>query len=137
MGFLDRFGKKKKKEEKAEEVEEKLTDLESICADDNEVYEALHNTMFLDPRKIETSMEEAVKKAKEFEKSGDATRAKLWYEIAGGLAISEGDVGKVKDFFGKCEKLFNKEYLILKNPEKAVKKAQAYYQKHLEPEEKK
>jgi hypothetical protein len=48
------------------------------------------------------------------------------------LAIYEGDAEKVAEYFGKCEKLLpQKSYPILKNPEKAVAKAQDYYQKYL------
>jgi len=129
---------RKKKEEKIEEVKEIITDLEKLCGDDKEVYEALFNTMYLDPRKIGTSMEEAEKKAKEFEKSGDLVRARIQYQIAGGLAIYEGNVKKVVNFFSECQKISpNTSYSILKNPEKAVAKAQEYYQKYLKEEEKK
>jgi len=138
MGILDRFRKKKKEEKPSEEVKKTATDLEIICGDDKETYEASHNTMFLDPRKIGTSMKEAAKKAKKFEKSGDTVRTRTWYETAGGLAIYKGDVEKVKQFFGKCQELFPKSsYKILENPKKVVKKAQEYYQKYLKEEEKK
>ncbi len=130
MGFLDRF-RKKKVEEKKEEVEE-MSDLEKICMDDKEAYEALRGTMFLDPRKVETSLKEAIEKAKDFEKQKDKLRARTWYEIAGGLAIYEGDVKKVEECFGKCAKLSpDSNYTILKIPERAVSKAQEYYQKYL------
>lgn len=127
------FGFRKKKKEEAKEV---ITDLEKLC-DNKEAYEALFNTMFLYPWKIETSMGEVVKKAKEFEKSGDTIRARMWYETAGGLAIYHGNVAKVRKYFGKCEELSNEKYPILKIPEKAVKKAQEYYQKHKEEKRRK
>lgn len=140
MGFLDRLRRKKKKEEvKKEEVKkEEKTDLEILCADDREAYEALYQTMPLDPRGIKESMEEATIRAEEFEKSGDLIEARIWYEAAGRLAIYEGNVAKVKQYFGKCKKLFpNTGYPILEIPERAVKKAQEYYQKHLKEEEQK
>ncbi len=127
MGFLDRF-RKKKVEEKTEEI----SDLERICMGDKEVYEALRRTMLLDPRKVGVPIKEAIKRAKDFEKQKDKLRAKTWYEVAGGLAIYEGDVEKVKEYFGKCVKLSpESNYAILKIPEKAVSKAQEYYQKYL------
>lgn len=132
MGIFDRF--RKKKEEKKTDIEtvKTMTELEQICGDDKETYEALYNTMFLDPRKITTSMKEAVDNAKKLEKEKDFVRAKTWYEIAGGLAIYEGDVKKVVEYFSACQKLSpNTQYLILKNPEKAVAKAQEYYKKYL------
>lgn len=135
MGILDKFRRKKKEEKPAEEAKEIITDLKKLCGDDKETYEALLNTIFLDPRKIETSMGEAAKKAKKFEKSGDKTKAEMWYKIAGGLAIYQGSVAKVKKYFGKCEELSNVKYPILKIPEKAVKKAQEYYKEHLKEKE--
>ncbi len=130
LGLLDRFRKKKKKEEETEV--EKISELEQLCGDDKETYEALFKIIFLDPRKIEASIKEAAKKAGNFEKAKDSLRAKLWYQIAGGLAIYEGDVENVKKYFSKCEELAQgTKYSILKNPEKAVAKAQEYYKKYL------
>ena len=145
MGILDRFRKKKKEEEKTEEVKEIITDLEKLCGNDRETYEALLNTMLLDPRRIGTSMEDTAKKAEELEKiwqsnkrESDRIEARKWYQTAGGLAIYGGNVAKVKQYFGKCKKLFpNTDYPILEIPERAVKKAQEYYQKYLKEEEKK
>lgn len=109
-----------------------ITNLEKICGDDTESFEALKETMYLDPKKVETSLDDAVKKAKEFEKQGDTLKAKIWYEIAGGLAIYEGDAAKVSEYFGKLAKLVpENSYPILKNPEKEIKKAKEYYEKYL------
>ena len=130
MGLLDRFRKK----EKIIEVETKktITELEELCGDDKETYEALRHTMFLDPRKTGTSMKEAAENAKKFEKGKDFVKARTWYEIAGSLAIYEGNVKKVVEFFTECEKISpDMKYAILKNPEKAVEKAQEYYKKYL------
>lgn len=133
MGFLDKFRKKKveKAVEEKKKVEE-MSDLEKICMGDKEVYEALRETMFLDPRKVEVSLKEAAKKAKDFEKQKDNLKAKTWYEVAGGLAIYKGDVKMVKKYFDKCAELSpDRDYTIIKIPERAVSKAQEYYQKHL------
>lgn len=134
MGIFDRLlGRKKTEEESPEKAEETTTELEKFLADDKETYEALQRTMPLDPRKVHLSVKEAVKKAKELEKQGDALRARVWYEVAGGLAIYEGDVKKVKECFSKCAKLSpGIEYPILKDTERAVQKAQEYYRKYLE-----
>jgi len=130
LGLLDRLRKKKEvqTETGAKEI---VTELEKLCGDDKETYEALLNTMFLDPRKVGASMKDAVENAKKFEKEKDLLRAKVWYEIAGGLAIYEGNVKKVIECFSECEKLSNVKYPILKNPEKAVSIAQEYYKKYL------
>ena len=127
---------KRKKKEKLEEIQHEkveITDLEKICADDKEACTALRHTMFLDPRKIQATLEDAVKKAADFEKKRNSGLARVWYHIAGGLALWKGDAAKVKQYFGKCAKLAPEiDYeLITKIPERAVKKAQEYYQKFL------
>jgi len=130
LGLLDRFRKKEKKIDI--ETKKTITELEQLCGDDKETYEALHHTMFLDPRKPETSMKEAAENAKKSEKAKDLVKARALYEIAGGLAIYEGNVKKVVEFFTECEKISpDTKYPILKNPEKAVDKAQEYYKKYL------
>ncbi len=130
LGLLDRF--RKKKETKADtEAAKAISELEQLCGDDKETYEALINTMFLDPRKIETSLKAAVENAKKSEKEKDFVRASAWYRIAGGLAIYEGDVKKVAEFFGQREKISGTKQLILKDPEKAVAIAQEYYKRYL------
>lgn len=133
LGLLDIFRRKKKEEEKKTDVEtpQKIDELEQICGDDKETYEALVDTMFLDPRKIEGSLKEAAEKAKKFEKANDCTNAITWYKIAGGLAIYKGDVKKVVEYFTSIERLSQDKFTILKNPEKAVEKAQEYYKRFL------
>ena len=138
MGLLDRFRKKKTKEQaqtKQTKGVKEATELEKICADDKESYEALRESMFLDPRKLDVSMKDSIEKAKSFEKQGKPVEARIWYEVAGGLGIYEGDVAKVKEYFSKCKELSpNSAYPILKIPEKAVGKAQEYYRKYLKEE---
>jgi hypothetical protein len=132
-----KFRKKKGDKERPPEEIKKPTELELLCGDDKELYQALYDTMPPNPRGSNVSMEEAAQKAKEFEKSGNKLQAGVWYHIAGGLAIYQGNVEKVKEYFGKCQKLSNRQYPILKIPEKAVAKAQEYYKKYLKLEEKK
>lgn len=134
MGLLDRLRGKEKEEEKKEVKEERTaTELEQFLGDDQEIYNALSNTMFLDPRKIDVTMKEAANKARKFEKEEDLVRARVWYEIAGGLAIYEGTPKKVEKYFGKCQKISPEtEYPILKKPKEAVDKAQEYYSKYLQ-----
>lgn len=132
LGLLDRFRRKKEEEKKEVKPEKSLTELEEFLGDDQETYEALSNAMFLDPRKIDVSMSDAIKNAKKFEKDKELVRARVWYEIAGGLAIYEGDVKKVKEYFSMCEKISPEtKYPILKKPEEAVARAQEYYKEHL------
>ncbi|RLI22728.1 hypothetical protein DRO54_00335 [Candidatus Bathyarchaeota archaeon] len=140
MGVLDRLFKRKKKGEEEEiektsEKEREITDLEKLCSDSPETFEALKDTMFLDPRKIDTSFEDAISKAKELEKAKDNLRAAVWYRIAGGLAIYEGNVSRVKECFDKYAKLTGTNLKILEIPEEAVKKAHEYYEKYLKDKE--
>lgn len=131
MGILDRF---RKKEEKKFSIETPnvVTEFEKFLEDDEETLKALRHTMFLDPRKIDISMKEAVENAEKFEKENDPIRAKAMYEIAGGLAIYEGNVKKVVEYFSECERLQpDIKYSIIKNPDEAVAKAQEYYKKYL------
>jgi hypothetical protein len=131
LGLLDRF-RRESKEKIIIESEESLTELEEFCGHDRETYEALANAMFLDPRKIGISMKAAAEKARKSEKAKDIARAKMWYEIAGGLAIYKGDVKKITEYFSKCEENSPEtKYPILRIPKKAVAKAQEYYEKHL------
>lgn len=132
MGSLDRFRRGKEIKVELGPVTT-TTDLEKFLADDKGTYEALRHVMFLDPRKAETTAKDAAEKAQKAEKDGrkPAVVTQL-YEVAGSLAIYDGDAKKVAEYFGKCEKLSpGRKYLILKNPEKAVAKAKEYYEKYL------
>lgn len=110
---------------------EKISELEQLAGDDKITYEALAQVMFLDPRKVEASMKEAVDNAKKAEKDGDIAKAGMWYEVAGGLAIYEGNVKKVVEYYGEARRVIRREYKILGSPEKAVALAQEYYKKYL------
>jgi hypothetical protein len=132
LGLLDRFRRKKKVENVNIETKKIVTDLEQFCGDDKETYEALYGAMFLDPRKTEISIKEAAENAKKAEKEKDFIKARAWYEIAGSLAVYEGNVKKVVEYFSECERIAPSiTYPILKNPEKAVEKAQEFYKKYL------
>jgi hypothetical protein len=126
-----RFGRHDKKDEKPADVVTRVSELEQICEGDRETYEALLQTMFLDPRKIDAPIKEATDNAKKFEKEKHPTRARIWYDIAGGLAIYQGNTKKVAEYFGESQRISKTQYPILKNPEKAVTKAQEYYKKYL------
>lgn len=120
-----------KKDKTTIEKPRTLTQLEQLCADDKETYEALVPVMFLDPRKVETTVKQAAENAKRFEKDKDFVSARMWYEVAGGLSLYEGNAKKVAEYYGSAEKVTGSKYLILKNTDKAVAKAQEYYSKYL------
>jgi len=107
-----------------------LTALEQICGSDKATYEALAY-MFLDPRKVDVSLEEAVDKAEKAEKEEDSILARTWYKVAGGLAIYEGDTKKAVEYYNKAEEISGQKFPILSNPDKAVAKAQEYYKQYL------
>ena len=123
----------RRREEKKSNVEDKqnVSELEQLAGSDKETYEALFSTMFLDPRKVETSLKQAADNAKKSEKAGDMARAGMWYEVAGGLAIYEGNIEKVVEHYTDAARVTGRQYLTLKNPEKAVAVAQEYYKKVL------
>lgn len=128
------FGRgKEEKKTKIQEIRrpEKISDLEQLAGNDKTTYEAVAQVMFLDPRKIETSMKQAVDNAKKSEKDGDIAKGGMWYEVAGGLAIYEGNVKKVVEYYGEARRVIGREYKILESPEKAVALAQEYYKKYL------
>ena len=113
----------------------RLSDLEEICGDDKEVYEALLETLYLDPRKIKITIDQALEKAKDFERQKNSHRARVLYDIAGGLAIYEGNAVKAKQFFGKSSKLNpDYPYPILNVTERAIARAKEFYDKHLKEE---
>jgi hypothetical protein len=136
MGWRFKMSKKSKKvEEKAKnravQRSEMLSELQQLVGDDEETYEALSATMFLNPKHIEYSLKEAVENAVKAEGVNDKAKAGMWYAVAGGLSMYEGNVKKVVEYYGKAEKIIGKHYKILKNPEKAVAVAQEYYKKFL------
>jgi hypothetical protein len=122
--------KGKEKSKATAETMKNLTSLEQICGNDRETYEAL-SVMFLDPRKIDVSMEQAVDNAKKAEKEKDVASARMWYHVAGGLAIYENNTEKVVEYFGDAERITGEKYLILTVPDKTVAKAQEYYKQYL------
>jgi hypothetical protein len=128
------FGRRKegkKTDAKTIQKVQKISELEQLAGNDKIAYEALAQVMFLDPRKIETSMKQAIDNAKKAEKDGDIAKAGMWYEVAGGLAIYEGNAKKVVEYYGEARRVIGREYKILESPEKAVALAQEYYKKYL------
>lgn len=135
VGVLDRFRRKKKGEKisaRPATIIAIATELEKLCGSDKEAYEALYNTMALDPRKIGISLKEAVENAKKAEREKDSVVARESYRVAGSLAIYEGNAKKAAELFNEAQRIFpDEKFTFLKNPEKAVAKAQEYYKKYL------
>lgn len=130
---MSKSSKRKKSEPKKSVVQqtEKLSDLQQLIGNDKDTYDALASAMFLNPKNIEPSMKQAIESAKEAEAKGDRPKAGMLYQVAGGLAIYEGNVKKVVEYYSMAEKLTGRRFAILKSPEKAVAVAQEYYKKYL------
>jgi len=129
-GWLRRKEKRRvdvEEEKISSEAERAEPDLKEICKDDPEAYEALYDTMLLSPELAGKSSEEVAKEAEKQEEKGDIFGAAAKYRIAGGLAIYEGDIEKVKRYFSKYAELTGRSMKILEIPERAVEKAREYY----------
>jgi hypothetical protein len=79
-----------------------LSRLQELTGSDTEMYQSMSRVLFLDPKKVMASLEEAVAQASAFEASGNKTRAEVWYRIAGGIALYKGDADSVRKFFEKA-----------------------------------
>ncbi len=108
------------------------TRLQEIAGKDTELYWAMSRVMFLDPKRITTSLENAVKQAADHEAAGNKIRAEVWYRIAGGIALYRGDVEGVRKFFQKALSMApepRREYkLMSEQPEHAVDLSKKYYE---------
>jgi hypothetical protein len=97
------FGKKKPEEgPNASPEPVVLSRLQELTGSDAEMYQAMSRLLFLDPKKIMNTLEEAVNQATTFESNGSNTRAEVWYRIAGGIALYQGDAEAVRKFFEKA-----------------------------------
>lgn len=88
--------------------------------------------LFIDPKKITTSLEEALSQASQFEASGNKLRAETWYRIAGGIALYRGDPEAVRKYFEKASSIAGDsrpEYkTIARRSQEAVAVAKKYYE---------
>jgi hypothetical protein len=135
--MLGVFGKKKNQsspEGNPSENQEPmvLSKLQEITGDDAEMYRSLSRLLFLDPKKITTSLEDAVSQASTFDSTGNRTRAEVWYRIAGGIALYRGDSESVKKFFEKASSIAGDsrpEYkTIASRSQDAVNLARKFYE---------
>ena len=109
-----------------------LSKLQEITANDAEMYQSLSRLLFLDPKKITTSLEDALSQASTFDSMGNKTRAEVWYRIAGGIALYRGDAESVRKFFEKASSIAGDsrpEYrTIAKRAQDAVNLARKFYE---------
>ena len=126
------FGKKKPPDVPVGPPEPMLMNrLQELTVNDAELYQSLAKTLFIEPKRINASLETALSQASEFEIKGDKIRAEVWYRIAGGIALFHGDVAGVRKYFDKASTMANgsrQEYKILsQRAEDAVSIAGKYY----------
>jgi hypothetical protein len=109
-----------------------LSKLQEITGSDAEMYRSLSRLLFLDPKKITTSLEDAVAQANTFDSMGNKTRAEVWYRIAGGIALYRGDAESVRKFFEKASSIAGNsrpEYkTIATRSQDAVNLARKFYE---------
>ena len=109
-----------------------LSKLQEITGSDAEMYRSLSRLLFLDPKKITTSFEDAVSQATTFDSTGNKTRAEVWYRIAGGIALYRGDAESVRKFFEKAYSIVGEsrpEYkTIASRSQDAVNLARKFYE---------
>ena len=127
------FGKKKPEATPAANPEPGVSSrLQEITGSDPELYQAMSKLLFLDPKKITTSLEEALNQASQLESSGSVIRAEFWYRIAGGIALYKQDVEGVRKFFEKASSIAGDarpEYkIVAKRAQDAVSVAKKYYE---------
>ncbi len=102
-----------------------------MCGGDEELYRALSNLMFLDPKKITVALEIILNEARDFEMNGNNIRAEVAYRTAGGVSLFKGDTEGVKNYFSKASLLAasRPEYMTLaKKADEAVSVARKYYE---------
>jgi hypothetical protein len=108
------------------------TRLRELSGGDGELYTAMSRLMFLDPKKIMTSLERVLSDAQEYEAQGNRLRAEVAYRIAGGISLYRGDLDGVKKYFAKAASFAgdsHPEYnFIVKRSSEAVAIARKYYE---------
>jgi len=135
--------RKKETEEIAEKKVEEKTLLEELCKGDNQLLRAMSRTLLLnlEMTKKAGEVDARIESAQEFEKKQDFLKARIEYQVAGELALYEGNTAQVQKFFKKAAEVDptypNKdafEFLAKKeNAEKAVAIAKEYYARTAEP----
>jgi len=108
------------------------TRLRELCGGDNDLYAAMSRLMFLDPKKIMTTLERVLSEAEEYGAQGNKLRAEVAYRIAGGISLFRGDLDGVNKYFAKAASFAgdsHPEYsFILKRSSEAVSIARKYYE---------
>jgi hypothetical protein len=106
--------------------------LRELCGGDSDLYGAMSHLMFLDPKKITTSIDAVLQDVQNYEAQGNKLRAEVGYRIAGGISLYKGDTDGVNKYFSKAASFAGDsrpEYnIILKRSTDAVAIARKYYE---------
>src|SRR5881296_2768300 len=128
------FGKGKKPEDLRNTAVVVTTSsrLRDLSGGDEELYSALSRLMFLDPKKIVSSLERVLVEAQESESKGNNLRAEVGYRIAASMSLWKGDTEGVRKYFTKASTFAGEarpEYRTLaKRADAAVAIARKYYE---------
>ncbi len=130
------FGRSKKKALEAlavAMVETTVTSqLKELCGGDNELYVTLSHLLLLDPKKIQTPLENVLDEARDFETKSNPLRAEVAYRIAGGISLYKGDTEGVRSYFSKAASFSGDsrpEYRVAaKRADEAVSIAKRFYE---------
>lgn len=114
------------------------TILDELCGNDKDLLDTLSRTIMVNPEAtLKEGIDFYVEKAQQYEKSGDVVRARVSYQVAGEIALYEGNTAQTQEFFKKAaeadpnysnKKLFD-YFGKKKNAERAVAVAKEFYEK--------
>jgi hypothetical protein len=132
VGWTDRFRKKKEveiaKKEGPSLLEKLCYEVEGLSKEEQTVlYKDLSTLLFLDPTKINSTYENTVKSAIDFERAGNINRAKINRRIAASLAFYNGNKNGAIDNLMKYTELAK-----IKTAEEVPLPAQELYKMTLE-----
>ena len=106
--------------------------LRELCGQNEEMYAALSRLLFLDPKKIVSSLETILTEAQDSEMKGNRLKAEVGYRVAGSLSLWKGDPEGVRKYFTKASMFGGEarpEYRALtKRSDEAVAIARKFYE---------
>ncbi len=109
-----------------------VSQLKELCGEDNELYIALSHLLLLDPKKIQTPIENFLDEARDYETKGNPLRAEVAYRIAGGVSLYKGGLDGVRTYFSKAASFSGDsrpEYrVVAKRADEAVSIAKKFYE---------
>ena len=100
---------------------EPKTLLDELCGGNKELREALSRALLLNPETtVKEGIESHVEKAEEYEKAQRITNARIEYQIAGQIALHDGKLQQMQEFFKKAAEI---------EPDSPYRKAFEYFGK--------